>query len=149
MPTPVAFIPPKAAGLRRQPWAIDVRDAGLDAVDELKDFRGIIRIQRAGKAVADGVRYVQRFAEIAHADYGEDRAEDLFLRNGGVRRDVIENGRRNKIAAIVSAACEALAAKHELSFFFANLDITEIGFHLRLVNSRPHIDAGLKTVAGL
>src|SRR6266852_4174640 len=112
---------------------IDVRNAGLDAIDELKDFGGVIRIKRAGQAVANGVGDVQGFVETAHANDGEDRAEDLLLRNGRARSDVIENSRRNKIAAVVSAACEAFAAEHELAFFFANLDVMQIGFHLGLV----------------
>src|SRR6266404_2502060 len=126
---------------------VDVRDAGLDAIDELKDLGGVVRIKRAGQAITNGVSDMQGFVETAHANDGEDGAEDLLLRDGGVRRDVIENSRRNKIAAVVSAACEAFAAEHELAFFFTNLNVVKIGFELRLVNGGPHIDAWLKTIS--
>src|SRR5260370_14184062 len=106
---------------------IDVRNAGLDAIDELKDLRGVVRIKRAGQAITDGVGHVQGLIETAHANDGENRPEDLLLRAGGVGRDVIENSRRNKIAAVVRAAGEACAAEHELACFFTNLNAVKIG----------------------
>src|SRR6267378_1162893 len=60
---------------------IHVGDAGLDALDELKDFRGVIRIKGAGESIADGIGDVEGFVKITHANYGEHRTENLFLRD--------------------------------------------------------------------
>jgi len=54
---------------------------------------------------------VQRFLEVFHADYGEHRAEDFFLGNRRIGRDMIENRRRYEVAAIVAAAAQALASE--------------------------------------
>jgi len=58
-----------------------MRDAGFDALDELKDFRGVIRIKGAGESIADGIGDVEGLVKIADADYGENRTENLFLRD--------------------------------------------------------------------
>src|SRR5712672_4586446 len=54
---------------------VHMRDTRFDAVDELKDFRGVIRIKRAGQSIADGIGQVKSFVKIAHGTYGENRAQ--------------------------------------------------------------------------
>jgi len=75
---------------------IHVRDAVSMAVDELKDFRGVIRIKGAGESIADGIGDVKGLVKIADADYGENRTENLFLRDSRVCSNVIEDRRGTK-----------------------------------------------------
>src|ERR1700687_3391633 len=84
---------------------------------------------------------------MAHADYGEDRAEDFVLRNGGVRSNVIKNCRWHEIAVIVHSAAEALTTEQESALFLADFDVMQIGFQLRFVDGRAHIDYGFEAVA--
>jgi len=84
MPTPVAFMPPKGSCAfgRRRLAEFNVRDAGFDAVDELKDFRGVIRIKGAGESHSGtGIGDVEGPRQhCGTRDYGENRTENLFLR---------------------------------------------------------------------
>src|SRR6185312_5253346 len=75
--------------------------------------------------------------EIARLGDGQNRAENLFLKNSRFRID-IGDGRRLDEIAITFARC---AAGNEASFFFADFDVVEDRFLGSGVNDRSHVIA--------
>src|SRR5258706_9570784 len=77
--------------------------------------------------------------EVARLDHYEHWTKDLFLLERGLRRDVGNHGRLNKVAFAVAGFGIARAAGDQASIFFADLDIAEDVFHRTFVDDGSHV----------
>ena len=73
---------------------VDPDGAGLDARGDAVAARGIARPDGGHQPVLDVVRDPDRVLLVLERDHGDDRAEDLLLRNGHAGVDLREHGRR-------------------------------------------------------
>ena len=118
--------------------------ASFDVVDVFECRGEILRQNGRGEAEANFIGEANGIIVIVGADEREDRSEDFFLRDGGVGRNVAEDGWLNEVAFRERSFGEAIAAGEKIAAFALTFfDIAENGFELRFIGARAHVDAGL------
>src|SRR6185437_12671068 len=92
----------------------------------------------------------ERLFVIRRAHHGEHRAEDLFLVDAHLRRDVIEETAAEEIAALVALQREAAPVDDELrAFRKADIDIAFDALVGLARDERPHLGIGIAVGAEL
>src|SRR6185295_9379509 len=61
------------------PWPVHMNDPGIRTLGEAKHPADIASEYRRRQSIAHVVRYPDRFVDLSHSDYRDDRPEDLFL----------------------------------------------------------------------
>src|SRR3954463_5588197 len=97
-------------------------DAGAEPLRHPEDARPLLRPDAGAQPIRRVVRLLQRLLRSAEGEDGEDRAEDLLLRDPIALRDVREHGRREPVALLgkdagwlVDLGALLLAGGHELA----------------------------------
>ena len=116
-------------------FAVDVQVADVELVDGAVDLVAGLGVDRAGQAELGVVGDLEGVVEAASFDHGQHGAEDLFLLELRLRRDVGEDRGLDEIAF----AGSALAAGEEASVFLALLDVFEDRLHRAFVDDRAHV----------
>src|SRR3954447_15529255 len=98
---------------------IDVYHSGLDACSKLRDEGSARSKQRGGQAVARVIRNRNGFLRFVDTNHRENRAENLFLRQNGIRLYAIEHRWLVKVAFPVGIVNRRIAACEQ----------AETGFH--------------------
>src|SRR5262249_60891575 len=80
-------------GDRRRDPDVDADVPDLGAVAELARGLAVLGEDRRRVAVGQAVDDGQRVVEMVYRDDPEDRSEDLLLRDGHVRAELVEDGR--------------------------------------------------------
>src|SRR3546814_4094848 len=106
----------------------------------------ICRIDRAAEPEVAVVGNGDRFLVAAIADDRNDRPENLLARDPHAVVDLVENGRRDEIAAI--EAGRFLAARHHArALLTTDLDIVEDAIALPPDRDRPDLGACIPRIA--
>jgi len=86
--------------------------------------------------------------EVVAGDDGDHGAKDFLLRDAHLGIDVDEDGGLEEPSMLVFALVEAVAAGDEFcAFFFADVDVAEVGLKLAFVNGRSHFHRLVEAVA--
>ena len=129
---------------------VDIRDAGVEIANRRERFVHIPGIERRRQAVLDAVGDFNRGLQPVARNDRDHGAKDLFLGDAHLRINVGEHGWLHKVAVLIVALVEAVAAADHLrAFLFADLDIAEIGGELAFVDRGPHLDRWIESVADL
>src|SRR3984957_8819989 len=127
--------------------AIDVHHAGAQRARSAMRSGEVARPDRRGQTITGVVGDSKRLLQIAEAQGGQHRPEDLFARDAHLWFNAIEYGRLDVAAAAVPA--HALAAKRQArALLAARGDVGERPACLYLVNNRAQRGLRIERVAG-
>src|SRR5208337_946715 len=114
---------------------IEIADVEGTACDSL--FRRIVGVKGAGETVFGVIDHAQSLFKTGNLDDGQHGTENFFLGYNCVGRDVCEDGRFKKVAAV--AGLRRAAASDQSAFLLASLDIAQHGVERGLVDDGSKI----------
>jgi len=120
------FRPPKGTCGAEPRDLVDLRDAGLAALDEAFGLSVGLGENACREPVVDVVCHRERLLEVVDPNDREHRPEDLFLGEAHVRVDVREHRGLDEKAVLVDAAGQPRAARLEGgAFLVSDPDVLE------------------------
>src|SRR5580658_3172887 len=117
--------------------AVQIEIADVELAHGAIEFLARTGIDGAGQSELGVVGDFKGLIEVARLDHHQHRAENLFLLERRLRRNVGNHGRLNEIAfarlSVTRAACD------QASIFFADLDVAQDVIHRTFVDDGSHV----------
>src|SRR5580658_7472978 len=129
---------------------IDIRDPRMKVAHGGEGPVHIFGIERGRQSVFDAIRYFDGIVKIVARNDRHYRAEYFFLSDAHFGIDIDEHGWLHKIAVLIFAFIETIAAALQASALsLADVHVAEVSFELILIDRGAHLDRFIHTIADL